>query len=110
MKKMTLLLFLFCLSASSIAQDYFAADGFISISEQSWKRINGITHFCDRPGVDGEQCFDEISPSMGSESGEYSPSIWRSADDYIKHMLTQDFKYIGMSARESGLFLYYKKN
>ncbi|MBA6292989.1 hypothetical protein H4J58_00360 [Colwellia sp. MB3u-70] len=109
MKRLILLLLALCLSTITTAQNYLAADGFISITEQKWKRINGITHFCDRSGVNGEQCSDEISPELGSEPGEYAVSKWRTADEYIKYQLTEEFQYIGMSARESGMFLYYKK-
>jgi len=109
MKYLSTLLFLLFLSTSAMGQNYFAADGFISIPEQSWVRINGISHFCDHPGVNGKTCFDEISPSIDGEEGEFSESTWRTADEYIKYQLTKDFQYIGMSAREAGMFLYYKK-
>lgn len=106
----TALIALALFSASTLASTN-GADGFIVVQLTQYKMSSdGSFVYCDKPDVQKISCRDEMIRGLGDIEGESEPSNWRSADQYVKYLLSDDFNYVGMTALNHSLALYYKRN
>jgi hypothetical protein len=112
MKILKVLALLTALVASSAsANNSFAADGFIGVSKPSYKMAeSGVFVYCDKPDAYKKECSDIMIRGAQGISGENQSSKWRTADEYLKYKLNENFSYVGMSAISHGVVLYYKLN
>lgn len=97
------------ISFNASSNSIMPADGFLNVQASRVKMIEGVFHYCDQANASQDICYDVAVRGPGKSSDLKSESVWREADEYIKYSIRHDFQYVGMTATNNGVFLYYRK-